>query len=725
MGLDEYIVGGRKVLASDLILTLTVPAFEGCGPFVEANRSRISGNSRPALPDRRERGRTEERDLSFTIVLSFSNPPGQSRSHFVIGRDPKCCDVVCTSPAVSNQHIKFAVEGDHVVLYDVSSRGSSLALGDRGGQRTWPRPGTPYKCILPRGCAITLELGDSLVFRVRVPPCSGPELDGFRKRRDAFLANCSDLGALSIASQVPTAVATPSRPAPKKRQHMYWFGKELGRGSFGTVYMVRRLQDWAVFAAKQIIEFNSESHSMSKSNLGPATRQSSGSETDRRGLRREMESLQSLRHERIVGYVDWYEDIPGRWILVMEYYPHGNLQQMIRDQKKPFKKSEIAEILKQTAEGLLYIHGRGVTHRDLKPDNILLRSKNPLALALTDFGLAKRKGGDSYMKTMCGTLAYMAPEMWECENYTNAVDIWALGVVGFALIKNGLPALPKSRYRIYFQFVFDEIQVMFDRDPKDRLVGNVRKMLAQDRHDRLPAAECIEDANELLDSLRSSQTAVPAAAPTPSSIQNQNQDGQSSSRTVRPSEIRELEERYFQTSRFRAAAAAAVDTTLPVRNSTQKRGTDALPRSNSLEAPLPKLPRTKVRNHMEQQGPSAPQRPNNTSATAGQHAPEKKGAGVLPQLRPTNTRRTEQPVLAQKRVAGHQLRPDSPNSAVRNPSLTEKTVHRMPVLVEEKEQPPGQKGHTSAPPTMTRPNNVAGVAAKARGSTGTQNNPTR
>lgn len=256
MARNEFVVGGRKVLPPDVILTLKVPAFEGCGPFVEANRSRFNESSSGALPNRCERAGTGERDLTFTIVLSFSTPPGQSRSLFVIGRDPKCCDIVCTSLAVSNQHIKFAVEGDHVVLYDVSKLGSSLALGRRGEQWTWPKPGIPYRCILPRGCPVDLRLQGGLLFQIQVPSFTGPELEVFCRKRDAFFANCSNLGGLSVASQVSTESATPSHSALEKRQNMYWFAKELGRGSFGTVYMVHRVQDWHVFAAKQIVESN-------------------------------------------------------------------------------------------------------------------------------------------------------------------------------------------------------------------------------------------------------------------------------------------------------------------------------------------------------------------------------------------------------------------------------------------------------------------------------------
>lgn len=143
---SPFVVGGRKVLWSDVVLTLKAPRWEGCEPFIETNQSRIHGVEVTKRLDRRERAATEECVPDLTIVFSFCNPPGQSRSQFIIGRDPATCDIVCTSLEISNQHVKFGVEGEHVVMYDVSSRGSQLALGGREPQWTWPKPGIPYRC---------------------------------------------------------------------------------------------------------------------------------------------------------------------------------------------------------------------------------------------------------------------------------------------------------------------------------------------------------------------------------------------------------------------------------------------------------------------------------------------------------------------------------------------------------------------------------------------------
>ncbi|KAK0624989.1 kinase-like domain-containing protein, partial [Bombardia bombarda] len=87
----------------------------------------------------------------------------------------------------------------------------------------------------------------------------------------------------------------------------------------------------------------------------------------------------------------------------------------------------------QTAKALEYLHGRRVVHRDLKPENILIKSREPFVIAVSDFGLA-RVLDRSVMGSQLGTPGYKAPEFYEYGsdgniNYTNSVDIWALGVV--------------------------------------------------------------------------------------------------------------------------------------------------------------------------------------------------------------------------------------------------------------------------------------------------------
>lgn len=92
-----------------------------------------------------------------------------------------------------------------------------------------------------------------------------------------------------------------------------------------------------------------------------------------------------------------------------------------------------AKFVTHLSEGLQYMHAKCFTHRDLKPQNILIEHNQErlVVVKIADFGTTKH---DLFgkMESYAGTNIYMAPEFWESElNYTNAVDMWSLGIVLF------------------------------------------------------------------------------------------------------------------------------------------------------------------------------------------------------------------------------------------------------------------------------------------------------
>src|SRR2546423_142435 len=101
----------------------------------------------------------------------------------------------------------------------------------------------------------------------------------------------------------------------------------------------------------------------------------------------------------------------------MEYVPGGELSTYL-NQNNQLPEDMVKSIARQILHALQYLHRRKITHRDIKPDNILIASIDPLRVKLSDFGLSKVAQEETFMKTFCGTLLYCAPEVYpEYESY--------------------------------------------------------------------------------------------------------------------------------------------------------------------------------------------------------------------------------------------------------------------------------------------------------------------
>jgi len=141
----------------------------------------------------------------------------------------------------------------------------------------------------------------------------------------------------------------------------------------------------------------------------------------------------------------------------MEFVGYGDLGGLIAKAGR-LEEFKVKTLATQLLSALRYLHGYGITHRDIKPDNILIHAYDPFQVKLTDFGLSKMidNGETTFMRTFCGTLLYCAPEVYSeyreyddngrrtlrgadkkrlpPQRYSHAVDVWSLaGVLFFTL----------------------------------------------------------------------------------------------------------------------------------------------------------------------------------------------------------------------------------------------------------------------------------------------------
>lgn len=189
----------------------------------------------------------------------------------------------------------------------------------------------------------------------------------------------------------------------------------LGQGGMGAVFRARQVALQRVVALKV---------------LDPS--QSRSVDTHRR-FRREMQIHLGISHPHVVTVfdVDTSRGIP---YIAMELEEGGTLASRLRDDGAMGAR-EAVQMLGPLAEALSFLHARGILHRDLKPANVLISSTG--AGRLSDFGLARCETqtvltGD---ETLLGTIPYLAPEVFEGSTMGTASDIYALGLIGYEMLR--------------------------------------------------------------------------------------------------------------------------------------------------------------------------------------------------------------------------------------------------------------------------------------------------
>lgn len=171
---------------------------------------------------------------------------------------------------------------------------------------------------------------------------------------------------------------------------------------------------------------------------------------DRRQAHREMRVLSRLQHSAVL---EAYEVVEASLYanLVCEYIDGESLRAFAQRQPCHRLQEDVAQrFYRQVVEGVSYCHERLVVHRDLKLENLLLH-RGQEHVKIIDFGFAAQVASkDTKLRAFCGTPSYMAPEIIRGEGYSGfCVDVWALGVVVFALLVGSLPFAGRTEMQLY------------------------------------------------------------------------------------------------------------------------------------------------------------------------------------------------------------------------------------------------------------------------------------
>jgi serine/threonine-protein kinase len=255
----------------------------------------------------------------------------------------------------------------------------------------------------------------------------------------------------------------------------YELDREIGRGGMGIVYRAkdRRLKRHvAIKLLPPELAFRSEIRSR---------------------FLREAETAAQLSHPNIVPIYS-VDESDGLVYFVMACVDGENLGKRIHD-RGPLPLADAREILAEVSDALAYAHARGVVHRDIKPDNILLDGADGRAL-VTDFGIARAiiEGSDARLTATgmaIGTPAYMSPEQSAGDREIDGrTDLYSLGIVAYQMLTGELPFTASSTPAMLVKHI-SEAPTPIEQKRADIPVDLARAvmiLLAKDPGDRFPSA---------------------------------------------------------------------------------------------------------------------------------------------------------------------------------------------------------------------------------------------
>lgn len=247
---------------------------------------------------------------------------------------------------------------------------------------------------------------------------------------------------------------------------------ELGRGSFGEVYMVIKKDTSVVYAMKvlrkdKIMGQNLVKYAMTERNV-----------------------LSYIKHPFIVG-LNFAFQTSDKLFLILDYCSGGDLASHLRRERK-FEEWRARVYICEIVLAFEELHKRDIIFRDLKPDNVVIDAEGHALL--TDFGLSKEGVYDNYMaRSFCGSVAYLAPEMLRRQGHGKAVDWYLLGVLLYEMMVGRPPYFSHNKEELFQNIQRGKLKIPSSLSPDVKSL--LRRLLQRDPAMRLGSGK--RDAEEI------------------------------------------------------------------------------------------------------------------------------------------------------------------------------------------------------------------------------------
>ena len=238
---------------------------------------------------------------------------------------------------------------------------------------------------------------------------------------------------------------------------------------------------------------------------------------------KEAQNIARLKHPHIVQVYDFeYDNTTESYYMVMELIDGVTLKEYFAEYEQkgePIPLEDALRISREAASALAYAHKAGMIHRDVKPANLMLDSKDGHRVVLTDFGIAKIVKGSQMTVTggLVGTPAYMSPEQGVGETGDERSDLYSLGIIMFQMVTGHLPYDAETPLALIMKHLNDPVPSALELNPQlpkmlDEIISRLMSKEPDERYDS--ATDLIDDIRQLEAMLNGDTANINISTPT-------------------------------------------------------------------------------------------------------------------------------------------------------------------------------------------------------------------